>query len=97
MMKHFLILLSFFAMSWCLKAETEKHLSLMSAGNALFSKGQWNEALYTSVKEMTGEVKAFEAYLDLYQKGEKQFFNRIEKDYKTFSKGVEKGETTKLK
>lgn len=51
---------------------------------------------YTSVKEMTGEVAAFEDYLALYKKGEKQLFNRIEKDYKKISKSDEKGETTKL-
>lgn len=97
-------------MKW-LNEKTTVFLIAYLAGNTLYvlenpenknSLEQYSHGIvsmlnyYTSVKEMTGEVEAFEDYLGLYKKGEKQLFSRIEKDYKKFSKRAEKGETTKV-
>ena len=48
---------------------------------------------YNANKKITGEVSAFEDYLKLYAKDQKDLFARIEKDYKAFNKAVKKNET----
>lgn len=50
---------------------------------------------YATQKELTGEVKALEAYIQLYQKDPKDFDKQVEKDYKTYEKEAKKGNTTK--
>lgn len=97
-------------MKW-LNEKTSVFLIAYFAGNTIFaldnpdymnSLEQYIEGIismlnyYTSVKEITGEVPAFEDYLALYKKGEKLLINRIENDYKKFSKSAEKGETTNV-
>ncbi len=51
---------------------------------------------YTANKTITGEVPAFEDYLKLYVKDQKNLAARIEKDYKAFNKAVKKNETQKI-
>lgn len=50
---------------------------------------------YATQKELTGEVKALEAYIQLYQKDPKDFDKQVEKDYKAYEKQAKQGNTTK--
>lgn len=50
---------------------------------------------YATQKKLTGEVKALETYIQLYQKDPKDFDKQVEKDYKAYEKEAKKGNTTK--
>lgn len=51
---------------------------------------------YSANKELTGEVEAFEEYINLFNKDPKKLTDRLEKDYAAFQKASDKGKTTKL-
>ena len=51
---------------------------------------------YSANKEITGEVEAFEEYINLYKKGSDKLIDRLEKDYAAFQKAADKGKTTKI-
>ena len=51
---------------------------------------------YSANKELTGEVEAFEEYINLFNKDPKKLTDRLEKDYAAFQKASDKGKTTKI-
>lgn len=51
---------------------------------------------YSANKELTGEVEAFEEYINLFNKDPKKLTDRLEKDYAAFQKAADKGKTTKI-
>lgn len=51
---------------------------------------------YSANKELTGEVEAFEEYINLFKKDPKKLTDRLEKDYAAFQKAADKGKTTKI-
>lgn len=94
--------------TWMAVPKNSVYLIAYLAGTAMYAlenpdnkntQEQYSEGIiamlnyYTANKEITGEVPAFEDYLKLYAKDEKDFHARIEKDYKVFNKAVKKNET----
>lgn len=45
---------------------------------------------YTANKHLSGEVKAFDDYIELYNKSDEKFFELLRKNYDTYHKTVEK-------
>lgn len=92
-------------MPW-LNDTTTVYMAAMIAGNVIYALEtpteerddfeQYKKGIvsmlnyYSNNKKFTGDVQYFENYLALYAKNEKQFFARIEKDYKGMLKDAKK-------